>query len=54
VLVAGIPLIVVYVFGAWAAIILAAWLLSRCHGQAPDDGGADVAAEAEAAEPGRR
>ena len=29
VLVAGIPLIVIYVFGAWAAIVLAAWLVAR-------------------------
>lgn len=29
VLIAGIPLIVVYVFGVWAAIVLCAWLLAR-------------------------
>ena len=29
VLVAGIPLIVVYVFGTWAAIVLATWWLAR-------------------------
>lgn len=33
VLVGGIPLIVVYVFGVWAAIILCAWLLARSHAQ---------------------
>ena len=27
--VGGIPLIVVYTFGAWAAIVLAAWILAR-------------------------
>ena len=34
--VAGIPLIVVYVFGVWATIILCAWLVARRHSQAPD------------------
>jgi hypothetical protein len=29
VLIAGIPLIVVYVFGIWAAIVFCAWLLAR-------------------------
>ena len=29
VLVAGIPLIVLYVFGVWAAVVLCAWLLAR-------------------------
>jgi len=48
--VAGIPLIVVYIFGAWAAVVLAAWWLARHDaivGHAPD-GRRD--AEAEAAE----
>ena len=27
--IAGVPLIVVYVFGIWAAIVLAAWLVAR-------------------------
>ncbi|WP_187968515.1 hypothetical protein [Aquibium microcysteis] len=27
--VAGVPLIVLYLFGVWAAIILAAWIVSR-------------------------
>jgi len=27
--VAGVPLIIVYVFGIWAAIVLAAWLVAR-------------------------
>ena len=27
--IAGVPLIVVYVLGAWAAIVLAAWLVAR-------------------------
>lgn len=29
VLVAGVPLIVIYVFGTWAAIVFAAWLIAR-------------------------
>ena len=33
VLIAGIPLIVVYVFGVWAAIVLCAWLVARRHVQ---------------------
>lgn len=33
---AGIPLIIVYVFGAWAAIVLAAWLVAR-RLETPDD-----------------
>jgi hypothetical protein len=36
VLVAGIPLIAVYVFGVWAAIVLCAWVLARRHVQTPD------------------
>ena len=43
--VAGIPLIVVYVFGVWAAIILCAWLVARRHARRPD--GAEDAAAAE-------
>ncbi|HEX5999437.1 MAG TPA: hypothetical protein VFZ16_08570 [Hyphomicrobiaceae bacterium] len=35
VLIAGIPLIVIYVFGAWVAIILGAWLLARRHAREP-------------------
>lgn len=35
VLVAGVPLIVIYVFGVWAAVILSAWLLSRRHARVP-------------------
>ena len=27
--IAGVPLIVVYLFGIWAAIVLAAWLVAR-------------------------
>jgi hypothetical protein len=47
--VAGIPLIVVYIFGAWAAIVLATWWVARnpaITGLAPDDA---HEAEAEAA-----
>ena len=51
VLVAGVPLIVVYVFGVWATVILAAWLLSRCHGREPADENIPSKSEAEAAEP---
>lgn len=29
VLIAGIPLIVVYVFGVWATVVFCAWLLAR-------------------------
>lgn len=36
VLVAGIPLIVVYVFAAWLLIILGAWLVARRHAREPD------------------
>lgn len=50
--IAGIPLIVVYVFGVWAVVVLCAWLLARRHAEVPDD--MDAAAEAEtAAEPRR-
>ncbi len=44
VLVAGVPLVVVYVFGVWAAIILGAWLVARHQARAED--GADAAADA--------
>lgn len=42
----GIPLVVAYVFGAWAAIILLAWLLARGHERiaAESDEGASRAA----------
>lgn len=43
VLIAGIPLIVVYVFGVWAAIILCAWLLARSHAQVSVSSAADPA-----------
>ena len=36
VLVAGLPLIVVYVFGVWAGIVLCAWLLARNLARVPD------------------
>ena len=36
VLVAGIPLIVVYVFGAWAFVVLCAWLVARHCTDEPD------------------
>lgn len=35
VLVAGVPLIVVYVFGVWAALILVAFLVSRMLAPGP-------------------
>ncbi|UUP18310.1 hypothetical protein [Nitratireductor thuwali] len=53
--IAGVPLIVVYVFSVWAGVVLCAWLLARRHAEAPD--GMDAAAEAETAagpQPGRR
>lgn len=35
----GVPLIVAYVFGAWAVVILLAWVLARAHdGAAGEDG----------------
>jgi Flp pilus assembly protein TadB len=39
VLLAGIPLIVVYVFGVWAAIILCAFLVSRRISRRAREGG---------------
>ena len=55
VLVAGIPLIVVYVFGVWAAVILAPGCLSRCHGQVPEsEETSRPRPEAAATEPGAR
>ncbi|WP_421997330.1 hypothetical protein [Reyranella sp.] len=53
--VAGIPLIVVYVFAVWAAIILGAWLLSRGLARMPEvDDDPAPPAEAETVEPGAR
>jgi hypothetical protein len=46
--VAGIPLIVIYIFAVWAAIVLAAWRVARSQaiiGEAPD-----LETQAEAAE----
>lgn len=52
-LIAGIPLIVVYVFGVWAAIVFCAWLLA--HSLARADVTADTEGEAEArSSPDRR
>ena len=36
--IAGVPLIVVYLFGLWLALILAALILARHLGKAEDDG----------------
>lgn len=36
VLIAGIPLIVAYVFGVWAAIVFGAWLVARRHADEPE------------------
>ena len=36
----GIPLIVAYVFGAWATIILSAWLIARAQLRATESGAA--------------
>jgi hypothetical protein len=46
VLFAGIPLIVLYVFGVWAAVVLCAWLLAR--NLAMTDVAAGMEGEAEA------
>lgn len=40
--IAGVPLIVVYVFAAWAVIVLAAWLVARRIELDSPDGRADV------------
>lgn len=32
----GVPLIVAYVFGVWAVIIFASWLLARRHAEAAE------------------
>lgn len=56
VLVAGIPLIVVYVFAAWASIVLGAWLAARHLARKPDSVDALMEADAtgeEHSEPGR-
>jgi hypothetical protein len=44
---AGIPVIVVYVFTVWAAIVLSAWLLARGLARSPDVTRADVDAPPE-------
>lgn len=44
--VAGVPLIVVYVFAAWATIVLAAWLVARRLARKPDSVDASVDADA--------
>ncbi|WP_332684879.1 hypothetical protein [Bosea sp. (in: a-proteobacteria)] len=36
----GVPLIVAYVFGVWAVVIFAAWLVARRHAEASDGPGA--------------
>lgn len=36
VLVGGIPLIVIYIFGVWAVVIAAAWLVARRLARLPD------------------
>ena len=40
--IAGVPLIVVYVFAAWAVIVLAAWLVARRVEPDSPDGPPDV------------
>ncbi|KQZ13384.1 hypothetical protein ASD44_04310 [Mesorhizobium sp. Root554] len=42
--VAGIPLVLIYVFGVWAAIVFSAWLLARRHARMAE--GASDAADA--------
>ncbi len=53
VLIAGIPLIVVYVFGVWAAIVLCAWLLARNLATVEIEAGTEEKAEARSS-PDRR
>ena len=53
VLIAGIPLIVVYVFGVWAAIVLCDWLLARNLATVEIDAGTEEKAEARSS-PDRR
>lgn len=52
VLISGVPLIVVYVFGVWAAIVLCAWLLARRLAKAEDSGGTEGEAEAQSSPDG--
>ena len=42
--IAGVPLIVVYLFGIWAVIVLAAWLVAR---RVEPGDGADVSPDAD-------
>lgn len=44
VLISGVPLIVIYLFGVWAAVVFLAWLLARRLAKA--DAGAEGEAEA--------
>ena len=53
VLIAGIPLIVVYVFGVWATIVFCAWLLARNLAKADIAAGADREAGARSLPDGR-
>lgn len=53
VLIAGIPLIVIYVFGVWAAIVLCAWLLARNLATVDTEAGTEGKAEARSS-PDRR
>lgn len=51
VLLAGIPLIVVYLFGTWAVIVLCAGLLARHLARTPDVGHSDGDAKEEVGAP---
>ncbi len=52
--VAGIPLIVVYVFGVWAAIIFGAWLVARRHAEEPESINMPFGTDVETGEPPQR
>ena len=45
-LISGIPLIIIYVFGVWAAVVFCAWLLARQLARA--EAAARIEGEAEA------
>ena len=51
--IAGVPLIVVYLFGIWAVIVFCAWLLARNLAKADAEAGMEGEAEARSS-PDRR
>lgn len=44
--VAGVPLIVVYVFGVWMSLVLGAWLVARRRAREPDSANISVDTDA--------